>query len=100
MVTIQIPSPSDVSIDRLLRFLRKEKIAFSYVPNSVADASEVDAAMAEKFNTPFFVDMKEAIDEIKAIQRGDKPHGQSLSDFLDELDAEVETEKNALEYAD
>lgn len=99
MVTIQFPSPSDVSIDRLLRFLRKEKMAFSYVPNSGDASSEVDAAMAEKFKTPFFVDLKEAINEIKAIQRGEKPHGQSLSDFLDELDAELETDKNALEYA-
>ncbi len=99
MVTIQFPSPSDVSIDRLLRFLRKENMAFTYVPNSDNEPSEVDAAMAEKFKAPFFVELKEAIDEIKAIQRGEKPHGQSLSDFLDELDAELETEKNVLENA-
>ena len=99
MVTIQLPSPSDVSIDRLLRFLRKEKIAFSYVPNSVADASEVDAAMAEPFNTPFFVDLKASIEHIRAVERGEIPHGQSLSELLDELDAEYELEKNVLENA-
>ena len=100
MVTIQFPSPSDVSIDRLLRFLRKEKMAFSYVPNSGAAASEVDAAMAEKFNTPYFVELKETIEHIRAVQRGEiEDDGQSLSDFLNEMKNELQTEKKTFEHA-
>ena len=101
MVTIQFPSPNNGSIDRLLRFLRKENMAFSYVPNSGNASSEADAAMAEKFNTPFFVELKETIEHIRAIQRGEiEDDGQSLSDFLAEVKTELHNDAKTLEYAD
>ena len=64
-----------------------------------SDAIAVDATMAEQFNTPFFVDLKASIEHIRAVERGEIPHGQSLSELLDELDAEYELEKNVLENA-
>lgn len=94
MITIQFNNPDEGSkIDRVLRFLRRENISFSYQFDAESNGS------AKKSKDVFFAELKESVEEIRAIQQGEKPHGQSLDDFLDELDAELETEKNALENA-
>ena len=51
MVTIQLPSPSDVSIDRLLRFLRSEDIDFDYRTDNEAAETTIRLQLTEKYVT-------------------------------------------------
>ena len=97
MQTLILPfSETDTDILAFINRLRRQKKAFEIKD---LEPSLTPATPAERFKEPFFVELKEAIDEIKAIQRGEKPHGQSLSQLLDELDTEYETEQKKLENA-
>ena len=97
MQALIIPfSDADADIKRIINRLLRLKKDFQV---KELDMLPTDTNLSEKFKDPFFGELGEAIDEIRAIERGEKPHGQSLDDFLNELDAELETEKNILENA-
>ena len=75
MVTIQFPSPSDVSIDRLLRFLRSEEIDFDYRTDN--------AALDTVFLAAFEDSVKWAATKPKGTLR------KSAADLIAEIKAET-----------
>ena len=97
MQALIIPfSDADADIKRIINRLLRLKKDFQV---KEFDMLSMDNDLSEKFKDPFFVELGEAIDEIRAIQRGEKPHGRSIGDFLNEVKSELETEKNILEHA-
>lgn len=97
MQALIIPfSDADADIKRIIKRLLRLKKDFQV---KELDTLSMDTDLSEKFKDPFFVELGETIDHIRAIQRGEKPHGRSINDFLNEVKSELETEKNILEHA-
>ena len=97
MQALIIPfSDADADIKRIIKRLLRLKKDFQV---KELDTLSMDTDLSEKFKHPFFVELGETIDHIRAIQRGEiEDDGQSIDDFLNEMRAELETEKKEVEH--
>ena len=97
MQALIIPfSDADADIKRIINRLLRLKKDFQV---KELDTLPMDTDLSEKFKDPFFVELGETIDHIRAIQRGEiEDDGQSIDDFLNEMRAELETEKKEVEH--
>ena len=105
MQALIIPfSDADADIKRIINRLLRLKKDFQV---KEFDMLSMDNDLSEKFKDPFFVELGETIDHIRAIQRGEiEDDCQDAFEFLaeleseleSELDSELKTEKN-LEHA-
>ena len=97
MQALIIPfSDADADIKRIIKRLLRLKKDFQV---KEFDTLSMDTDLSEKFKDPFFVELGETIDHIRAIQRGEiEDDGQSIDDFLNEMRAELETEKKEVEH--
>lgn len=82
-MTITISSDEQSTTDKILRFLRSEKVPFEI------QASEDVAPTKDEFLANF----KESLLWAKEHQAGKVSHEQSFEDFLNELEREIESEK-------
>jgi hypothetical protein len=77
------------TIERLLIFLRQEKVSF-----------KIDALPKDSVKQKRVAELIEAIEWSNARNRGDiEPDPQSFSDFLNELEKEIEAESKLLKHA-
>jgi hypothetical protein len=83
-MTITISSDEQSTTDKILRFLRSEKVPFEIqTPHDVAPSRD-----------EFLVNFRESLLWAKEHQAGKVSHEQSFDDFLNELERELESEKN------
>ncbi len=90
MQALIIPFNDLDAVKSVINLLRRQKHTFEIQEFQPSE---------DKSQEAFFAKLKESVEEIRAIQRGEKPHGQSLDDFLKEVRAELAAEKNVLQNA-
>ena len=101
-MTITISSNEPSTIDRVLQLLRREKVPFSFQPERTDKPLTKEEALAnidaDENAKAFYADFIDALEWSNAKARGEVEQGQSLSDFLNEVQLELE-EENQLTHA-
>ena len=86
-------------VNRLLRRKKAFEVTDAAFVKGFSEKIADELDLSEKFKDPFFVELGETIDHIRAIQRGEiDDNCQDAFEFLAELESELKTEKN-LEHA-